>query len=353
MYMDRLFNIFTYLILLCLSLVVLLSSCQLESSSIVNNPNKIGNDSQNIFLSGLMTVQDEEMYFVKEESYFMHDDRGLYKSNINGTNELKLVSGNISNINVVGNKIYYVLEEYISRTKNEGVDLCTYSLYSCNLDGSNKVKIVENCDNVIITSDYAYYVSYVDFIAYKYDDKQIPSNFGYLYRFDFNSKKSEELVKQQVKYYQLENDSLYFTDGNYKIYKMDLTDKNKKITEIYSENGSEEINKFIVLDDFVKICYDNQVASLDIKSNEKKIIFNNLNEIINGNNYVIIDNDLYYISSENFVCKLNCETNKLEQLHQIDSEMTNGILYLHNESCYLYCDENIPICINDKIHNDI
>lgn len=325
---------------------MLLSSCQNINKE---SENKVffENISQNIFVGGLMSVQDEYMFF------FENDNPGLYKSRLDGSEKVKLTSGNISNINVVGSNVYYVLEEFVSDTSIDTKKLYCYNLYSCNVNGLNKVKLIENCDNVIVTEDYLYYTYAVDRIAYNYNKIQIPDNFGHLYRFDFNSKKSEELVKQQVKYYQLENDSLYFTDGNYKIYKMDLTDKNKKITEIYSENGSEEINKFIVLDDFVKICYDNQVASLDIKSNEKKIIFNNLNEIINGNNYVIIDNDLYYISSENFVCKLNCETNKLEQLHQIDSEMTNGILYLHNESCYLYCDENIPICINDKIHNDI
>ncbi|MGE5329082.1 MAG: DUF5050 domain-containing protein [Deltaproteobacteria bacterium] len=87
---------------------------------------------------------------------------GLWKVKIDGTSKAKL--GDITNINIIGNKIYGVRERKEEKTEFDGDKVCPLSLYIMSIDGKQKTELKDffksspyRVDDMVVIEDWIYF----------------------------------------------------------------------------------------------------------------------------------------------------------------------------------------------------
>lgn len=93
-------------------------------------------------------IYDKEIYYI---GYDNEDKEGIYKVNLDGTNQKQIVSGKASFLNILGNKLYYC----------EGLD--GGNLYEMDLNGNNKKMLIEgSIAYPNINNGWIYYINLED-----------------------------------------------------------------------------------------------------------------------------------------------------------------------------------------------
>ncbi|MGN0499677.1 MAG: DUF5050 domain-containing protein [Ruminococcus sp.] len=298
----------------------------------------------NIDSMGFMAIQDDYMFF-----YQKSPNQGLYRSKIDSSDKTKLASGFIHDINVIGNKIYYVKEEFVSKTTSDLKDLYSFCLYSIDIDGNNENKLIEDCNKVYVTPQYIYYLFEIDRIAYKYNEMSVPYNQNYLYRYSIENKTSELIVSDHVNTYRVHNDDILFTDYNQDIiYSVSSKDSDYEKSVVFdSKSSSENGICFFTIDSngSIIVCDGKILFSLDSVTSDKKVIYEPTSEI-SFDNFILSDDFIYTIENEKTVLKINLNNDTNEQLFEINRlDDTPPYLYLFNNECYYFDGINLPILV--------
>lgn len=229
--MDTTTPIIKRLVIICLLVFIAIISCSCGAETpLVIHANTEGNSLQNLDNEGLVAMQEDYLYYYRESP-----SEGLYRSKRDGSGTVKLIDGTVSDINVVGDTLYYVKYEFVSKTSAEVKDLYRFQLFCADLDGKNEKKLIEDCKKSYVTADSIYYLHEIDYIAYRYDKKPIPDNYDYLYRYDLKTKKSELLVDRQVNAYRISGNELYYT----------VSDSNRIISHRLDERGKRKAGRCI------------------------------------------------------------------------------------------------------------
>lgn len=284
--------------------------------------NTVGNDTNNIFNNGSMAKQDEWIY------YSLYDD-GLYISKVDGSNKTKIVSGYISDINVIGEWIYYV-KAYESK------DIYYFDVYRIKLDGTKKEKIKENCVGLNIINDKLYCTVDVDYLGELKDRKlKFPKEeIGTIYQCDLEGQNCEKIVERNNSGLCLIKDNDLFYSNDKKLYNYNLLDKSTNyITEsprhMYLSNNTlyyldektlnekekhffkydlntKQISEVAVVNDNnlnEMIFFDNKIIYANGHGNTIKVIDVNdlsISEFFESGNMYVLDNELYFLELEDY-----------------------------------------------------
>ena len=321
-------------------------ACEKDENIVVKNKNSEGNNMENIINYGYLAMQDEYQYFYQETG-----SQGLYRSKTDGSGKVKLDSGFIHDINVVGDKIYYIIEKYIGKTSEEIKDLYEFSLYSIDINGKNKSLVEKNCGMVIAQSDYLYYVYEVDSIAYMYDDKKLPDNDRYLYRYNIKTENKELLINEKVGLYKIYGDSIYFTkfgSGKEEIYKLNINNSNGQYEVFYKGTDNKEIGWFALENNnTVSVFGGGEIFFVDTETKKKTVQYVDDNDNIPDDQFIIFPDCIYYISSKGSLYKLAFadETPK-EIVEYKNSSKHDTALYKFKDKCYYWKSDGTIDVVN-------
>jgi len=196
--------------LLMLMIVLAFSACNQEpkNDGVVNTS---GNTSANIMNQGFVAKQGDWLYYCYKSMGGLKE--GLYRSTIDGKHRKKIDNGNIDSINIIGNWIYYVKEE---KNKNYPKNNITkLALYKININGSQRTKLIEDCDFVSIIGNQIYYS--IDTAIELYEKAEIDyplmKDFGNIYRANINDIHNRTLVEKGAMSYYIEGNNLFYVDN--------------------------------------------------------------------------------------------------------------------------------------------
>ena len=285
--------------------------------------NTVGNDTNNIFKGGRMAKQDGWIY------YSIYDE-GLYISKVDGSNKTKIVSGYISDINVIGEWIYYV-KVYESK------GIYYYDVYKIKLDGTKKEKIKENCVGLNIIDDKLYCTVDADYLGELKDQKlKFPKeDIGVIYQCNLEGKNCEKIIERDNAGLFLIKDNELFYSNDTKLYNYNLLSKTTNyITEwprhsylsnntlyfldektIYEKGkkhfykydlNTKQISEVAIVNDGIlneMIFFDNKIIYANGHGNTIKVVDINdlsISEFFESGNMYVLDNELYFLKNENF-----------------------------------------------------
>jgi hypothetical protein len=284
--------------------------------------NIIGNDTNNIFNHGRMAKQDGWIY------YSLNDD-GLYISKEDGSNKTKIVSGDIIDINVIGEWIYYVK---VYESKGIYYD----DVYKIKLDGTKKERIKENCVNLNIINDKLYCTVNAGWLG-ELEDRKIKfpiEDIGIIYQCDLEGKNCEKIVERNNSGLFLIKDNDLFYSNDKKLYNYNLLDKTTNcITDfprhMYLSNNTlyyldektlngkekhfykydlntKQISEVVIVKDGIlndMVIYDNKIIYANGQGSTNKVVDVNdlsISEFVESGHMYVLDNELYFLKYENF-----------------------------------------------------
>jgi len=222
--------------------------------------NIIGNNPINIKNEGYITKQGNYIYYYIMGRKFLSEN-GLYVSKINkdgiiipqfGFNKIKLVSGDISNINVVDKFIYFL--------KYNKIINCNV-IYKYEIGKNKKNVIMKNCDFIYILNGIMYYL--------KYEDNPSINKQGVICSLNLENNNFNQISDKKCYNFTINEFKIYYTNKN-GLFSQDLNHKNhSKILDfipdyyyiqenniyfsIYNlDKGNTVIYKFLIFDELCK-----------------------------------------------------------------------------------------------------
>lgn len=296
----------------------------MEESPKDNLENQFGNVSGNLAQGGFLAGDDNFIYF----SLGNADKFGLYSSRPNLTTAFRKISNlRLSNLNIVGNRIYYLNKGLIMSSFKDGKDekliypeICNYfisyngrlyayssyynKLISLNLDGKDEQDIMELKENSFVpflqVKGYNLYFAYLEFksgqsfftiSSYNMNTKKITKMYSYTYDF--------------ISFMQMDGNYIYFVKSNKRNSQEDprkgikllrLNVENNKL-ETVIENLPLEFTSFVVQDNIVYYSTTSVIYKHIINENNTIALYKN-KEIIDlyFNSIYILKDRLYIIS---------------------------------------------------------
>ena len=274
--------------------------------------NDNGNDTNNIYNSGKLAKQGEWLFYAKI------DENGLYRNKIDLTQEKKIDTGNISNINVVDEWLYYTK----SREKNSVI---YWDLYRAKLDGSEKKKLLSNCSYLNIIKGKIYYTVDVDYVGLLEDNKIdfSKNEIGNIYECNLNVEDCKLLVKRENSGFLLVKEEYILYANDMKVYKYDFTSKNNSYIMDF-------FNKIYLLDN--DMYYFNDVNKAIYKysiENDKFSKIIDLND--NVDEWVIVQNKIFYQNGRggNIINVINLDDYSVKHISK------SGKMYKFDNNVYL------------------
>jgi len=283
--------------------------------------NEKGNTIGNIISGWDDAVYNDILYTVLFD--FESNDYALYKSNLDGSNEIKIYTGEIHRINIVDNWIYY-LDTYdkgalykmrldgtdITKLYNDGIrypniigELVYYSLfpykglYKIKTDGTRKTLLHDSvCSSIMVTDDWIYFTTDgFKLHKIKTDGSQLtklnddatyyPNVYGDwiyyatkngFYKIKIDGTQKTKLHDDELRYTNIDDDWIYFTNftGDSGLYKMRLDGSD--ITKLDDGDRSGRVISISIIGDWIRyskdIVEDYEVYQIRKDGTEKKLI---------------------------------------------------------------------------------
>ena len=210
--------IFIILILLMIGGIVYY---RFNSRFIYNEDNAIGNTTGNLNNGGLFCEYKGTIYFANP-----NDNNTLYSMNSDCTNAKKLNNDSIASINVCGNYIYYVRNNF--NAENAGMIFRgqLFGVYRTNLDGQNCEVLYDHLSGIVsIYGNYMYYQHYDDKTAFN------------LYKIKIDGTGNTKLSDTEYNPSSIYNNKIYFsniTNSDHNICTLDT--KTNSVSTYYEGN---------------------------------------------------------------------------------------------------------------------
>lgn len=121
-----------------------------------NNENAVGNSAGNLHNGGLFCEYNGKIYFANP-----YDNNYLYSMDSDCTNAKKLNSDSVAYLNVCGNYIYYVKNNFSKKKSGVVMQGQLYGIYRTDLDGKNEKALYDDLSGAIgLYGNYLYYQHY-------------------------------------------------------------------------------------------------------------------------------------------------------------------------------------------------
>lgn len=179
----------------------------------LNDDHALGNTSGNLYNGGFLSESNGIIYFSNP-----YDEGKLYSMKSDCTDAKKLSDSHVASINVQGNYIYYVKNTTNFNTSITSLSGKLKGIYRCNLDGTNEVSLSDKLTGIISLSG--------NHIFYQLYDKKSGTS---LYKIRTNKSENKQISKTEVNPSSIYNGVLYFSNNadNHNIYTMDITSNTK------------------------------------------------------------------------------------------------------------------------------
>lgn len=284
---------------LCIVPAILLAMLLLSLSNNTNSAQEVavlGNVPGNI-LNGGDVAQDEE-FFYYTTSAASYRESGLYKVNKESLEKTKIANGNVNNLNISGDYIYYVVG-------------APGSLWKMSKSGRLKQPVVfSQMTNVIISGGRIYYrLTLCDGPWIK--TEWLKPFLGSIYSCDLNGRNKKLISKDEILRFVVDGEIIYYIDhtDDYSIWKMDTSGKNRE--KLHSSKSSE-IN-FSVPNFDEKYLYftaDDYLYRIDKETLEKEVLLKeSFSDMI-----VYGDSIFFCTSDERGIYRLSKDGKKMEHL---------------------------------------
>lgn len=239
--------------------------------------------------------------------------------------------GNISNINVVGQWIYYLKAN--DEIKSSGI-VTHFDLYRMMINGQHKQVIIKDAYNVNIIDDKIFYINgYGVTGIYNNNDNNINNS---LIVSDLNGNNKQVIIKKDVDSMVIEDNCIYYVSND----KMFVYDMDKKENTFLMD----EVSSLYIVNGKSIIFYDKKFKQLNEFIIDKKEIKNITNNVKNINSIYINNDILYYTDGNTRLFAYDLDKN---QKYEIDKEF--GIVLFYYDKLYLLSkDEEIKTIIIDK-----
>jgi len=312
-YIFILFVIIVFIIIF----ILFLKNHSSDSNIRVKQQNNIGNDTNNIAQNINISIQDDFIYYSSLD--------GLFRMRIDSNKVTKLDDGDIKNINVVGEWIYYVK----STDDNTSSGIIThFDLYRMTINGNKKDIIIKNAHNVNIVDDRIFYIS-----GYGLTGKSEINNNKSLIVSDLSGNNKKVIIDNDVDSMVLYDNYIYYVKNN----DMFIYDLKKDENIPFIENiGLPYIinnNSIIYYDKNVK-----QIKQINCETKNIKIIISDVTNIVSLYSF---DNILYYTDGNTHLYAYYLDEN---QLHKISKKA--GIVLFYYDKIYMLTYDNKIIELN-------
>ena len=222
----------------------------------------------------------EYIYLLLADANNQNDDR-LYRCRLSGDDLECIVDHSVDNLSIVDNKIYYQK----SNAKNDFDDYKTYGFYSCNLDGSDEIKILgkkKKIDMPYIVGSYLFYLA---------DDKEHA-----LHKYNLETKEDTVVSQKYVYSYVIHDDYLYY------IALSKLKEKYEKVNEYgdITPNEDGKIYRHSLKDDSEEILYEG-ASSTNVLFSKNKLFFVNTNDSCRLYSISLKDNSINAITEDAYI----------------------------------------------------
>lgn len=192
-----------------------------NSKTVLNNESAVGNTSGNLINGGLFCEYDGKIYFANP-----NDSNRLYVMNSDCTNIKKLNEDSVASLNVCGNYIYYVKNNFNSSTIGMVFRGQLFGLYRCNLDGSNQCILYnDRSGSAALSGNTVYYQHYDDKTALTF------------YKVGIDGKKETKLSDTPYLPASVSGGKLYFSDPENKHNILTMDTKTNSLSVFYDCNS--------------------------------------------------------------------------------------------------------------------
>lgn len=343
---------FKVLLILCLSLVTLVGcstnkSNGKNSSNGTNNTNStnsivsnktaksLGNNYNNLANNGSVDISNGWIYYSMADGLYRCKQDGTKKERIYFTNPKYGNNGNVFNINVVDDWIYFSYDGYY-KIKTDGSELeqlfqedhvpTNYILnnkvynssgFTINMDGSNRKELFENVYGVSVYSGSYYIDGQNIYFASPQSDPLTNRTTSYnLVKSDLDGKNVKTIAKDtRADYIEGSGKWLYYYNVNNhgKLYRIQKDGKNKELI-------NDEVGDFIITDNNIIYCADNEICISDLDGKNKKVLTETIenNRLMFPIDYLNLqyhDDWLYYYQATDNVlslCRIKFDGSKKE-----------------------------------------
>lgn len=225
-----------------------------NSRIIYNSDNATGNTCGNLNNGGLFAEYKDKIYFANP-----YDQNHLYVMNSDCSNARKLNDDSVASLNVCGNYIYYVKNNFTSDSIGVLFRGSLFGLYRTDLNGENKVELYEKLSGILsLCGNYIYYQHYDDQTAFS------------LYKVKING-------KEETKISDIEYNPASMVDG--KIYFSNITDKsNHGIFTLDTKNNS--ISQYFEGNTYLADMQGNYLYYIDIDKGYSLLRVNTSNKMV-------------------------------------------------------------------------
>ncbi len=232
--------------IILIALMIIIRIVVTRASKIPENPlTAAGNLAGNLYNGGYFAESNGKIYFANP-----YDNYNLYVMNPDQSEQIKLITGNISQINILGNYIYY----YSASSGDQsglGYVLKGKGIYRSTLDGQTVVSLIKcSSDSVFAAGNRIYFTNFSD----------TAKNGNAIITLDAISTEGENpisLCENHVKLGAFSGTEIFFAGMNGDHYLYSLDNSLTNVQKISSESM------------YLPVIYENEVYFLDLNDEYK------------------------------------------------------------------------------------
>ncbi len=188
---------------------------------VYNNESATGNTAGNLNNGGLFCEYNGKIYFANP-----YDSNKLYSMNSDCTNAKKLNDDSVASLNVCGNYIYYVRNNFTSDKIGVVFRGQLFGVYRCDLNGKNSFTLYDKLSGIVSL--------YGNNIFYQHYDDKTAIN---LYKMGIDGKNNTKLYDTEYNPASIKDGKIYFSDitGKHNICTLDT--KSNSVSTYYEANS--------------------------------------------------------------------------------------------------------------------
>lgn len=250
--------------------------------------------------------------------YFVKGNKVIVKDNNENEKTLFKENESLLLIGIENNTLYY-------ETSNNKTN--TFNIKKYELENKKKTVLINSSKYKKFKNEYLHNVEL------KNNKLFLQLSYAF-FVFDIKNEKLDKYA-DDVREFQIKDNNLYFIDGGFNFYKLNLKDKNKELV-LKSDNKTKYSN-FLVINDNIYL-YSSNSKKLFLKSEDKLTCVDTEN--IDSSSLINYNNELYYIA-ENTLFKLDKSNNKQKitecENYSTGLEIINDKIYYINSNDKLIC----------------
>ena len=204
-----------------IALAVLIFISVRNNRIVYNNDNAVGNTAGNLNNGGLFCEYNDKIYFANPYDY-----NKLYVMDSDCTNAMKLNDDSVGSINVCGNYIYYVKNNFKQETIGTIFMGQFFGVYRCDLNGESPKALYDQLSGIIaLSGNDLYYQHYSD---------TTPLAF---HKVDIAGKKDTKISDTPYSPACVQNQTIYFSDPEGKHNVLSYDTKSGRTSVVYDCNS--------------------------------------------------------------------------------------------------------------------